>query len=195
MALSVRERTRRTVILCGHCLRNIAFYRAGWRNYKPRITRQFWISANGSAMDLALLEWCKLFADWKGKHHWSKTVTDKNGFTSGLYSRLRMTEAQFADYVETMKRPRDKFIAHLDEDAMMKLPRLRPARASAAYLHDALLTGKDTQQWFLNEEQSLAREIYAMLYKHAVTEYRAAQDSVTFNPGIHRRKAKHNLGG
>jgi hypothetical protein len=195
MPLTTQDRVRRTAILCGHCLRNIAFYRAGWHNYKPRITRQFWISANGAFMDFALLEWCKLFADWRGKHHWSKTIVDQSSFSSGLYARLAMSEVQFVGYIETMKRPRDKFIAHLDEDNMMMLPRLRPARVSVAYLYDKLLTGKDTKQWFAHEERNLAHATYAMLYKHAVTEYRAAQDRETFNPGIHRRKSKHNLGG
>jgi hypothetical protein len=140
MSLTTQDRVRRTVILCGHCLRNIAFYRAGWQNYKLRITRQFWISANGAFMDFALLEWCKLFADWKGKHHWTKTIVDQMSFSSGLYARLAMSEVQFVDYIETMKRPRDIFIAHLDEDNMMMLPRLRPARVSVAYLYDRLLT-------------------------------------------------------
>ena len=194
MPLTTQDRVRRTAILCGHCLRNIAFYRAGWHNYKFRIARQFWISANGAFMDFALLEWCKLFADWKGKHHWSRTIVDQISFSSGLYARLAMSEGQFLDYIETMKRPRDKFIAHLDEDNMMMLPRLRPARASVAYLYDRLLTGNDTKQWFAHEEQNLARVTYAMLYKHAVAEYRAAQGSMTFDPGIHRRKPKRRNG-
>jgi hypothetical protein len=72
LGLTTEDRVRRTAILCEHCLRNIAFYRAGWyRQSKIRVSRQFWIGANGNFMDIAVLEWCKLFADAKGQHHWS----------------------------------------------------------------------------------------------------------------------------
>jgi hypothetical protein len=175
MPLTARDRARRTATLCGHCLRNIAFYRAGRHRLKLRITREFWKGANGNCIDLALLEWCKLFADSKGKHHWSKTITDQKAFMLGLHARLGYSEAQFNAYVESVRHLRDKFIAHLDDEKTMFFPLLRPARASVAYLFNELLTGKDAKQWFTPQEAHLASKVYSHMYKHAVGEHRAAQ--------------------
>lgn len=172
--LSDQARVRRTVILCGHCLRNIAFYRAGWRAGKDRVHRQFWIAANGNFMDSAILEWCKVFADPKGKHYWSKSVADNAAFSIALYRRLHITQSGFADYTETMKHPRDTFIAHLDAEHTMYLPFLRIARASAAFLYDHLLTDPSTARWFTQDRRYSARELYRECYEQAVEEYRRA---------------------
>jgi hypothetical protein len=176
--LSDEDRVRRTVIVCGHCLRNIAFYRAGWRADKTdvRVRRQFWVAANGAFIDSAILEWCKVFADANGKHYWSKSVADQTGFAAALHRRLRLTEAEFAAYIETFKQPRDKFIAHLDAEPIMYLPRLRVARASAAFLYDHLLNDAFTAQWFRFDERASARVLYNVCYNHAVHEYRLAAD-------------------
>lgn len=40
-----------------------------------------------------MLEWCKLFADKKGKHYWGNVVTDKVGFKAGLLKALGIDEA------------------------------------------------------------------------------------------------------
>lgn len=175
--LSDEDRVRRTAILCGHCLRNIAFYRAGWRPTRRdlRVQRQFWIAANGAFIDSAILEWCKLFADPKGKHYWSKSVADKSGFSNALYRRLRLCEAEFSAYIQTFKQPRDKFIAHLDAEPTMYLPRLRVARASAAFLYDHLLSDESTAHWFGYDKRPPARDLYKACYDIAVYEYRRAQ--------------------
>ena len=55
--------------LYAHWLRNIAFYRAGWDGTGVRVSREIWKSANSAFIDIAVLEWCKLFADHGGKHH------------------------------------------------------------------------------------------------------------------------------
>lgn len=172
MGLTAEDRVRRTAILCEHCLRNIAFYRAGWyRQSKIRVTRQFWIGANGNFMDIAVLEWCKLFADTKAQHHWSKTIANPAAFMDGLLNRLRFTEEQFARYINSVKRPRDKFIAHLDQDHVMDFPVLRPARSAVAYLHDKLFEDIDTRQWFQRNEIRPASKIYPVFYRDAMFEY------------------------
>jgi hypothetical protein len=68
-----RSRVRRLFILCNHFLRNLAFYRTGWRrggvDQEPTLRRkesQFWVNVNGNFIDICALEWCKLFGDKKG---------------------------------------------------------------------------------------------------------------------------------
>ena len=174
LPLSQRDRVRRTAILCLHCLRNIAFYRAGWRRNNFGVRRQFWIAANGGFMDTAILEWCKLFADRNGRHRWSLSVDDNDIFAEALYRHLHLMEEKFSAYVETCKHPRDKFIAHLDEENLMYFPRLRIARASAAFLHDWLVVGPSTSVFFTPQERQSAVQFYSFWYRKAVAEYRQA---------------------
>ncbi len=63
-----RERLRQVKILCCHFLRNLAFYKAGWRKGELIFKDQFWVNANGNFIDVCVLEWCKLFGDKRGQH-------------------------------------------------------------------------------------------------------------------------------
>ena len=114
--MTSRQRLRRVGTLCCHCLRNLAFYMAGWRDGALKIKGQFWVNANGNFLDIAVLEWCKLFADTSGKHFWRKIISDSDGFWEGLLRELGLSEAQFDDYVTQMRTYRDKFVAHLDSE-------------------------------------------------------------------------------
>jgi hypothetical protein len=170
VSLTQRDRVRRTAILCCHCLRNIAFYRAGWKHNRFRVQREFWKNANSGCIDIAVLEWCKLFTEARGKHHWSKSVPDEPSFRRGLYAHLGVTEPEFASYGKTIKHYRDKFVAHLDEEPTMFIPRLRQARRSVAFLYD-FLRDEPTMAAFLPDASRSAREFYASWYQHAAREY------------------------
>jgi hypothetical protein len=108
--MTPRERKRRVGILCCHCLRNIAFYRAGYTQNRFCSCKQFWINANGNFLDIAVLEWCKLFADARGKHHYAKVTNEHTNFRRDLLAKLAVTAAEFDEYVKEMKTYRDKFV-------------------------------------------------------------------------------------
>ena len=169
--MTKEERIRRVAILCCHCLRNLAFYRAGLKQGESRIKRQFWVNANGNFLDIAVLEWCKIFADRNGKHHWKRVIADQASFSNGLLSYVRMTKGEFENYAEPIRRYRDKFVAHLDEDKVANIPRLRTALRSAAYLYDHLRSDPIAKQ-ALPDAQHSASEFYAIMYRHAFQEYR-----------------------
>ncbi|MFL9998747.1 hypothetical protein PQR34_45335, partial [Paraburkholderia sediminicola] len=86
-----RQRLRRAGILCCHFLRNLAFYKAGWKKGEPIRAGQFWINANGNFLDICVLEWCKLFADKKAKQGWRRVVSDPITFYAGLLESLGLT--------------------------------------------------------------------------------------------------------
>lgn len=162
-----RDRVRRLLILCNHFLRNLAFYRTGWRrggiDRKPTLRRkenQFWVTVNGNFFDICVLEWCKLYGDKKGKHHWSKVVTRQDEFERQLLERLRMTSGEFEAYIKVMRRYRDKFVAHLDDSPIMYLPWLRPAKSSVALLHDYLLANEDDGNFFPDYTSPARREYF-----------------------------------
>jgi hypothetical protein len=64
---------RRVVTLCRHFVANLAYYRTGWtekhRHLLDYRNDNFWRVVNGNFFDICVLEWCKLFADEKGKHY------------------------------------------------------------------------------------------------------------------------------
>ena len=130
-----RLRVRRTFLLCSHFLRNFAFYRAGRCRGQLIRKNQFWVTVSNNCLDICVLEWCKLYADAKGKHHWKKIVDDQAAFECQLLQCLCMTHAQYNDYIIEMRTYRDRFVAHLDEDETMIIPVLRPARRSVALLY------------------------------------------------------------
>lgn len=143
-----RQRLRRVAILCCHCLRNLAFYRAWHKAGRPRSTEQFWITVNGNFLDIAVVEWCKLFADARGKHHWAKIASDAAVFKSALLLYLAITDTVLDDYIVEMRMYRDKFIAHLDDELQMQIPNLTIALKSAAYLYSYLRTNEDDGNTF-----------------------------------------------
>ena len=98
-----RQLLRRVGILCCHFLRNLAFYMAGWRKGELIFKDQFWVNANGNFLDICVLEWCKLFVDKRGKHHWRKVITDQASFYDGLLQAVNLTEAEFEAYIEIMR--------------------------------------------------------------------------------------------
>jgi hypothetical protein len=46
---------------------------------------QFWVIINGNFLDIAVLEWCKLFGDTRGKHYFGKVISDVPAFNTQSY--------------------------------------------------------------------------------------------------------------
>src|SRR6202030_518737 len=109
------------VIVCANFIRNLAFYRTGHGDGRRLLDDSakhalFWRQVNSNAIDILVLDWCKLFADKDGnsEHGWRRLVSDPASFEAALLSDLGLTADQFKDYCQEMRTLRDKFIAHLD---------------------------------------------------------------------------------
>ena len=143
-----RERLRRVVILCASFARNVAYFRAGQgqadleARAPPFARSAFWAQVSNNFLDIAVLEWCKLLGDDKDKHFWRNVVADPRAFEVRLLAELGMTESDFADYAKKMRRYRDKFVAHLDSDAKMDIPRLNVALTANAFYHEYIVTAE-----------------------------------------------------
>ncbi len=159
-----RSRLRRVGILCCHCLRNLAFRNAGWRRGSFALPKnQFWINIDGNFLDIAVLEWCKLFGDKRGKHFWRKVVTAEHEFLDGLLKVLDVTDAGFDAYIEEVKTYRDRFVAHLDDDEEMQIPNLRLMKISVSYLFDYILANEDEGGYFNDAPKSAAAHYHKYL--------------------------------
>lgn len=168
-----RQRLRRVGILCCHFLRNLAFYRAGWRKGALILKEPFWVTANGNFLDTCVLEWCKLFADVRGQHFWRKVVTEQTDFFDGLLKTLGQAGADFDTYVKEVKTYRDRFVAHLDSDLKMQIPNLDVARNSIVYLYDYILANEDEGDFF-NDAPSSASSQYIRFAKEGKAVYEEA---------------------
>lgn len=100
-----------------------------------------------------------MFVDSKGKNHFSKALEDPDEFKQNLIETLCLTEAQFDDYVVSIKTYRDKFIAHLDEENIMNIPDMDVARQSAKFLYQRLLVKEAKNNTFADAPLS-ANEVY-----------------------------------
>lgn len=141
LSLNRIERLRRVLILCCYFIQNLAYYRAGWKPGKvfARHRSQFWVTANGNFLDHCVLEWCKLFGDKAGEHYWGKIVSDPKSFERGMLSSLGITASEFKTHIESIRRYRDKFVAHLDSDKVMNIPDLEIAKKAVLFYQKYVL--------------------------------------------------------
>jgi hypothetical protein len=144
--LSPDERRRRVVQLCCSFLRNLAFHRAGRdievqnKLLDPRHPQAaFWREVHGNFFDISVLDWCKLFADRKGKHYWRRVVAEPDRFEADLYATLGVMADEFTALTTNIKDYRDRFVAHLDEERTMLLPALEVAKGAIVFLHERLM--------------------------------------------------------
>lgn len=136
-SLTKRERLRRVALLCCHFSRNLAYYRAWHEIVAPGEYGEFLATIDGNFIDMAVIEWCKLFGDKNGKHHWRKVVKNSE-FEADMLEYLNETAGQFRSYIDEMRQYRDKFLAHLDDDHIMNIPRMELAKGSVKFLYDYL---------------------------------------------------------
>lgn len=166
-----KQYLRRIAILCLHCLRNMAYYRAGWSRGSLIFRSQFWVAVNGNFLDICVLEWCKLFGDSRGKHYWKKGISDPTAFSDGLLKKLEMTEDEFNGYVIEMRTYRDKYVAHLDLDEKFDVPRLDITKKSVLYLYNYILDREDQDGYFIDGPRD-ASQFYEDALKEGQAVYR-----------------------
>lgn len=163
---------RRVGILCCHFLRNLAFYCAWYEAGKPSVNKQFWITVNGNFLDVAVLEWCKLFGDVRGKHYFGKVVSDAPAFKAQLLASLDVTAIEFDEYINQMRTYRDKFVAHLDELNEMNIPSLDIGKGSAVFLYEYLLAHEAEGNTF-HDAPASAEAFYEDFLAQGKAEYAA----------------------
>lgn len=79
---------------------------------EPRLN--FWRLILGNQLDIAVLEWCKVFGSDGEATHWKKVVPADNHdqFRTDLLGALGVTADAWTDYWNQMKGYRDNLVAH-----------------------------------------------------------------------------------
>jgi len=118
------QRLRRVAILCIHFTRNLAYSRVIHSSVREKREGDFWITMQGNCLDTSVLEWCKLFGEKKGKHGWKKIIDDTDKFKLELLEHLNINEEIWESKVNELRTYRDAFVAHLDSDETMDIPKM-----------------------------------------------------------------------
>ena len=97
----------------------------------------------GNSMDMAIIDWCKLFGSDDEDHqpvHWKNQVSDAehDKFRAGLLDAVGLSKDEWRDYWEKTKAYRDQHAAHFDATYLEddpKYPDLTVALESAYFYY------------------------------------------------------------
>lgn len=109
----------------------------------PEPVLNFWRVIHGDELDIAVLEWCKIFGTNTEPTHWKAIVpdNDQSQFRADLIVALGINETTWADYWQQMKDYRDSHVAHHIESAKVsQYPQLDLALRSSYFYYTYLIT-------------------------------------------------------
>ncbi|KTD32342.1 hypothetical protein Lmor_2280 [Legionella moravica] len=117
------KKYRRVALLCCHFSRNYAYYKAGWEKINDsKFNNKFWITVQNNFLDIAVMEWMKLFGSYSEHHHWKNILSDIEKFKIDMLKYCGLNEDEFDRLHNEIKKYRDEFVAHLDSKETMKIP-------------------------------------------------------------------------
>lgn len=133
--------------LCHIIARNVAYYRVV--HPSKGSSNHFWRTVSINFIHTAVLDWCKIFVEEGGKHHWKIVVPSEQHtlFFQEMISSLNVTEQEFLNYAQAVKTYRNQFVAHMNDSNTMpydlsfnKFPDLELLLASTKFLYVSLHT-------------------------------------------------------
>lgn len=132
-------RIRKCYRLCQSVLKNAAYYTGGASpSAGVRSKSQFAIAASNNFLDMAYLDWGKLFWDRKGLHRWDKILPASTSFMPRMLATLGLEEDQFAAFAKSVAHYRDKELAHADVYDEIDIPDLAVIIESTIFLYETL---------------------------------------------------------
>ncbi len=119
------------IVRCIHLKRELS-------KVNPDPTLYFWRLMYGGLLDLAILNWTKIFGSNAEPTHWKGIVDDDHheAFRSDLLSSSGLTENEFSEYWKNMKTYRDEAVAHhADSPSFTHYPKLDVALKSCYFYY------------------------------------------------------------
>jgi hypothetical protein len=123
-------------------VRNICLKRAlSAADANPHLN--FWRVMYGNQMDMAVIEWCKLFGSDSAANnqtHWKNIVADEAKFRTDMLAAIGKTMTEWEDYWVKMRDYRNWAAAHHDvrRRTIANYPHLDVALATAFFFYDYL---------------------------------------------------------
>ena len=139
----------------------------------PEPHLNFWRLIHGNQLDIAVLEWCKVFGSDGEATHWKRIVPPANHdqFRDGLFVAVGVTADEWAVYWTEMKAYRDNLVAHhIEMNRVANYPVLDLAVKSSFFYYSYLIKElralgetryPDDLQIYCGAFESQAREIAA----------------------------------
>lgn len=143
-----KQRTRRAALICCHCVRNIAYYRAGWKDGNLFVKTEYGATVNSNFIDMGLLEWCKIFGNHEEKHHWKNIVSNKTLFRENMLKSIGIELKDLKKHWKKVLTYRNKFLAHLDSNEIMHIPTIENTLKTAIFYYSYLYTHHNTDGLF-----------------------------------------------
>lgn len=127
-------------------IRNAHIKRA-FQSIDPEPRLNFWRVLYGDCLDMAVIEWSKLFgSDSRQPVHWKNIIPEQehDSFRQGLLAAAGVSEAGWQDYWNRMKSYRDNHAAHFNEEYLQpendpRYPDLGIGLEAAYFYYDRLL--------------------------------------------------------
>jgi hypothetical protein len=133
------ELARTQIFRLAYVVRNVAFYRS-LAPFQKSFAQNYWIYVFNNFLDMAVLEWCKVFGSRGEETHWSTLVEDPDAFRTAMLAEFHLTRDEWDKYWERMKNYRDAHIAHHTRDPRVtKYPHLDIALRACFFYYKHLL--------------------------------------------------------
>lgn len=162
------QRLRRVALLCIHFTRNLAYSRAISELVATKREGDFWITMQGNCLDIAVLEWCKLFGEHNGKHSWSVILHEPDIFKSALIKELKIDEKEWMASRSELRTYRNKFVAHLDSEVTMQIPQMDLPLKMVNYYFNIIMSYEDETNIFKGIPSNL-NDYYETSYSEAAS--------------------------
>ena len=168
----------RSLKLAESCISNLACYSAGWiekDGTKVLLNdKNFWIRTNGNFLDIATLDWCKLFIDKSQDnrsfsiHNWKSFFPNHDEWLKQMFITSSITKSEFEEGGKSIVDYRNKHLAHLEKTEIpLFYPRVNLMLKTVSHLHLQLRTSAgfsisgyfDSVEEFYESEFTDARKI------------------------------------
>jgi hypothetical protein len=148
---SFQERLKHAVMIVASVVRNIHLKEI-LHEVDPEPRLNFWRVMYANCLDMAVIEWCKLFgsdSETKQQMHWKNIVpkAEHDKFRDGLLAATGLSTQKWYGYREWVKTYRDQQAAHFDPEFLERDPRypdLGTALEAAYFYYDQLLAIMNT---------------------------------------------------
>ena len=163
---------RRSISLAESCISNLAYYNAGWIVKDGRKVllndENFWVRANGNFLDIATLDWRKLFIDKSqdtknfSVHNWKSFFPKHVEWLRQLFVTCSVTKNEFEEGGKSIINYRNKHLAHFEKPKIQLFyPKVNLMLKTASYLHLQLRTsaGSSISGYFESVEQFYNSEL------------------------------------
>lgn len=174
------KRVINAVRLAGSCICNIACYRAAWSDIngekKLIINREFWVRANANFLDIATLDWYKLFLDKDeksgiyGDHHWRNIFSECTTWLEDMLIDIKISNGDYNLEANKIIKYRNKHLAHLDiKSNQLFYPHTNIMLNTVSYFYDQLRTSSCTR-YLTSGLYDSAKELFLFQFNDALNE-------------------------